>query len=34
MPMTQLLALGLFLVAGGLLLFWSLRVRPGTPGGN
>jgi len=26
--MTQLLALGLFLVAGGLLLFWSVRPRP------
>jgi hypothetical protein len=28
MPLTQLMALGLFLVAGGLLLFWSLRARP------
>jgi len=27
MPLTQLMALGLFLVAGGLLLFWSFRTR-------
>jgi len=32
MPMTQFLALGLFLVAGGLLLFWSVRARPRTQG--
>jgi prolipoprotein diacylglyceryltransferase len=28
MPLTQLLALGLFLVCAGLLLFWSFRARP------
>ena len=27
--MTQLIALLLFLVCGGLLLFWSFRARPG-----
>jgi phosphatidylglycerol:prolipoprotein diacylglycerol transferase len=32
MPLTQLLALALFLVAGGLLLFWSLRARPQAQG--
>jgi phosphatidylglycerol:prolipoprotein diacylglycerol transferase len=32
MPMTQLVALSLFLVCGGLLLFWSFRARPRTPG--
>jgi phosphatidylglycerol:prolipoprotein diacylglycerol transferase len=28
MPLTQLMALGLFLVCGGLLLFWSFRSQP------
>jgi hypothetical protein len=32
MPMTQLLALSLFLVCGGMLLFWSFRARPRTQG--
>jgi prolipoprotein diacylglyceryltransferase len=32
MPLTQLMALGLFLVAGGLLLFWSCRSQPQPPG--
>jgi phosphatidylglycerol---prolipoprotein diacylglyceryl transferase len=30
MPLTQLLALGLLLVCGGLLLFWGLRSQPQT----
>ena len=34
MPMTQFIALLLFLVCGGLLLFWSLRSRPPVQGQN
>jgi phosphatidylglycerol:prolipoprotein diacylglycerol transferase len=30
MPLTQLLALGLFLVCGGLLLYWGFKARPQT----
>jgi len=32
MPLTQLTALGLFLVGGGLALFWGFRCRPQAPG--
>ena len=34
MPLTQLIALWLFLVCGGLLLFWSFRARPRAQGQN
>ena len=34
MPLTQLIALLLFLVCGGLLLFWSFRARPRTQGSD
>jgi phosphatidylglycerol---prolipoprotein diacylglyceryl transferase len=34
MPLTQLTALGLFLVCGGLLVFWSFRSRPRPQGRN
>ena len=32
MPLTQLIALVLFLVCGGLLLYWGLRARPQAQG--
>ena len=30
MPLTQFLALGLFLACGGLLLYWGFKSRPQT----